>query len=79
MEVDDSLGRSFERSESQVNTSVCLKAGSLERMPQIVSNTRLRVHPATRGNVRLTACVSSEDQRSPDAQAGSGGHQSYHG
>ena len=45
-EVENSLGRSFRDSDSQMKVWVCLKAGCLERMPQIVGNSRLRAHPA---------------------------------
>ena len=45
-ELANSLGRSFAASDSHVKTWVCLKAGCLERMTQIVGNTRLRAHPA---------------------------------
>jgi len=45
-EFANSVGRSSAGSECHVKTSLCLKAGCLERITQIVGNTRLRAHPA---------------------------------
>ena len=45
-ELANSVGRSSAGSECQVKTSLCLKAGCVERMTRIVGNTRSRAHPA---------------------------------
>ena len=48
-ELANSMGRSSAASDSQVKAWVCLKAGRLELMAQIVSNTRLPAHPGISG------------------------------
>ena len=48
-EHENSVERAFRNSDPQVKTSVCLEAGGLERMTDIVCNARLREHPATWG------------------------------
>ena len=49
-EHENSVERAFRNSDPQVKTSVCLEAGALERMMDIVCNARLRAHPRDLGD-----------------------------
>ena len=68
-ELANSMGRSSAGSQSQVKTCVCLKAGRLELMAQIVSNTRLPAHPAISGRGYPPPCESSQAWKSADSRA----------
>jgi hypothetical protein len=68
-ELANSTGRSSAGSDSQVKTWVCLKAGRLELTAQIVSNARLRAHPAIPGTPRPPLCESSRARTSADGRS----------